>query len=67
MTEKPPAATPATQHVDDIVAEKGQGTVLWNDETLQQEKRLVRKLDLTLMLVVWVLYLFNYLDRNNIA
>lgn len=31
------------------------------------EKSLVRKLDLTLMPVVWLLYLFNYLDRNNIA
>lgn len=31
------------------------------------EKRLVRKLDLTLVPMVWLLYLFNYLDRNNIA
>lgn len=31
------------------------------------EKRLVRKLDMTLLPVVWVLYMFNYLDRNNIA
>lgn len=31
------------------------------------EKRLVRKLDMTLVPVVWLLYLFNYLDRNNIA
>ncbi|KAH9210361.1 major facilitator superfamily domain-containing protein [Leptodontidium sp. 2 PMI_412] len=31
------------------------------------EKRLVRKLDLTLMPMVWILYMFNYLDRNNIA
>lgn len=34
---------------------------------LHREKKLVRRLDLTLMLMVWVLYLFNYLDRNNIA
>ncbi|KAL2784945.1 major facilitator superfamily domain-containing protein [Aspergillus keveii] len=66
MTEKPPAA-PESQHVDDIVAEKDQGTIPWDDETLWQEKRLVRKLDMTLMPMVWVLYLFNYLDRNNIA
>lgn len=32
-----------------------------------RERRLVRKLDLTLMPTIWVLYLFNYLDRNNIA
>jgi hypothetical protein len=66
MTEKPPAAR-ESQHVDDIVAEKDQGTIPWDDETLRQEKRLVRKLDMTLMPMVWVLYLFNYLDRNNIA
>ncbi|KAF2466297.1 uncharacterized protein BDR25DRAFT_377389 [Lindgomyces ingoldianus] len=31
------------------------------------ERSFVRKLALTLMPMVWVLYLFNYLDRNNIA
>lgn len=31
------------------------------------EKRLVRKLDMTLLPMVWLLYMFNYLDRNNIA
>jgi hypothetical protein len=31
------------------------------------EGRIVRKLDLTLMPMVWILYMFNYLDRNNIA
>ncbi|KAJ0321319.1 hypothetical protein Brms1b_002676 [Colletotrichum noveboracense] len=31
------------------------------------EKSLTRKLDFTLVPVVWILYLFNYLDRNNIA
>jgi len=43
------------------------------DDTIDQErwnaveKSLVRKLDMTLMPTVWLLYLFNYLDRNNIA
>ena len=36
-------------------------------EWKRSEKRLVRKLDLTLMPMVWILYMFNYLDRNNIA
>jgi hypothetical protein len=36
-------------------------------EYKQKERKLVRKLDMTLMPTVWVLYLFNYLDRNNIA
>ena len=31
------------------------------------EKRVVRKLDMTLVPMIWLLYLFNYLDRNNIA
>lgn len=31
------------------------------------ERSLVRKLDMTLMPIVFILYLFNYLDRNNIA
>ncbi|KAF0327794.1 allantoate permease [Colletotrichum asianum] len=38
-----------------------------DDAWLAVEKRLRRKLDLTLMPIIWVLYLFNYLDRNNIA
>ncbi|KAK7716234.1 hypothetical protein SLS64_003386 [Diaporthe eres] len=61
----------STAHVEmGTVSEKvdpeGEGTInqeRWN----AVEKSLVRKLDLTLMPVVWVLYLFNYLDRNNIA
>ncbi|KAL0944340.1 major facilitator superfamily transporter [Colletotrichum truncatum] len=31
------------------------------------EKRLVRKLDMSLLPIVWTLYMFNYLDRNNLA
>lgn len=33
----------------------------------EAEKGLVRKLDTTLLPMTWVLYMFNYLDRNNIA
>jgi hypothetical protein len=36
-------------------------------EWKKSEKSLVRKLDMTLMPMVWILYMFNYLDRNNIA
>ena len=36
-------------------------------EQALQERRIVRKLDMTLMPMIWLLYLFNYLDRNNIA
>ncbi|KAH8894628.1 MFS general substrate transporter [Thozetella sp. PMI_491] len=35
--------------------------------SLARERKLVRKLDATLMPMVWLLYLVNYLDRNNIA
>ena len=38
-----------------------------DDEWRAKEKKLVRRLDMTLMPMVWILYLFNYLDRNNIA
>jgi len=38
-----------------------------DDAYLAHEKSLVRKLDLTLMPIVFILYLLNYLDRNNIA
>ena len=47
---------------------KGLGSYPPIDESwLRREKKLVRRLDFTLMPMVWVLYLFNYLDRNNIA
>ena len=31
------------------------------------ERKILRKLDFTLMPTIWLLYFFNYLDRNNIA
>ncbi|KAM0334494.1 hypothetical protein ACHAQA_001523 [Verticillium albo-atrum] len=33
----------------------------------EKEKKLVKRLDMTLMPMLWVLYLFNYLDRASIA
>ena len=39
----------------------------YDEHTRAVEKRLVRKLDMSLMPVVWILYFFNYMDRNNIA
>ncbi|KAF7555169.1 hypothetical protein G7Z17_g2339 [Cylindrodendrum hubeiense] len=46
---------------------KGSESDLTDEEWRATEKSLVRKLDCTLLPMVWVLYLFNYLDRNNIA
>jgi hypothetical protein len=49
------------------VSHKAASEVMTDPEWRNTEKRLVRKLDMTLMPMVWVLYLFNYLDRNNIS
>lgn len=54
----------ANQQID---AEKIEQTDVVSLEWKKTEKSLVRKLDMTLIPVVWVLYMFNYLDRNNIA
>ncbi|QYS99412.1 MFS domain-containing protein [Trichoderma simmonsii] len=73
------AATPVKENASghehletmpDISTEKGglaQEELLETPEWRAREKRLVRKLDMTLLPVVWILYLFNYLDRNNIS
>lgn len=65
-----------TQHADGL-SMKEKNEILHSDhiehnQTVDhdwsaKEKKLVRKLDMTLMPMVWILYLFNYLDRNNIA
>ena len=31
------------------------------------KKKIVRRLDMTMLPQLWVLYMFNYLNRNNIA
>ncbi|OAA66556.1 MFS transporter [Niveomyces insectorum RCEF 264] len=37
------------------------------EEFLDAEKRLKRKLDIRLLFCVWLIFVMNYLDRNNIA
>ncbi|KAM5356738.1 hypothetical protein ACJ41O_003384 [Fusarium nematophilum] len=37
------------------------------DEFLEAEKSLKRKLDMRLLACVWLIFVLNYLDRNNIA
>ncbi|KAL6907345.1 major facilitator superfamily domain-containing protein [Trichoderma evansii] len=56
------------EHLDEKILEQHveMETVI-DENTRMMEKRIVRKLDMTLMPVVWVLYFFNYMDRNNIA
>lgn len=46
-----------TENVDPIAA--------LNDPNWQDlEKKVVRRLDMTLLPMLWILYLFNYLDRT---
>lgn len=48
-------------HADQIIEDLGIPN--WRE----LEKKVVRRLDMTLMPCLWVLYLFNYLDRASIA
>lgn len=63
----------SSDHVDESSQKEGNAVVgqdnlgMTPEEYDAAEKSLVRKLDLTLVPMVWLLYLFNYLDRNNIA
>lgn len=68
----------AVQAVDDTeAAENKQGELLPSPEEQidalgipnwrELEKKVVKRLDMTLMPCLWVLYLFNYLDRASIA
>lgn len=54
---------------DDVSDMKTQleGGAVQDEHYLAVEKSLTRKLDMTLLPMLWILYLFNYLDRNNIA
>ncbi|KAJ0156131.1 putative transporter [Colletotrichum tanaceti] len=61
VTEKSSAEPPSPRlNTPDEVA-------MAHPEWQAAEKRLVKKLDMTLMPVIWTLYMFNYLDRNNLA
>lgn len=42
------------------------GDVIDDGDFQRLSRSVVRKLDLTLLPIVWVLYLFNYIDRNSI-
>lgn len=66
----------SSDHIDDALPSVDKETLtetksdelgMTDEEYNAAEKSLVRKLDFTLVPMVWLLYLFNYLDRNNIA
>jgi hypothetical protein len=40
------------------------GDLTWTPE---EEKKLVRKVDLLLMPTIWLMYLLSYMDRTNIG
>lgn len=52
------------QHVPSVTAPM---EALGIDNWQELEKKVVRRLDMTLMPMLWVLYLFNYLDRASIS
>ncbi|KAK7183277.1 hypothetical protein DPSP01_011782 [Paraphaeosphaeria sporulosa] len=55
--------------VDNIAALEVKKDVDWSGfiEGTEEEKKLVRKIDLFLMPTIWVLYCFSYMDRTNIG
>lgn len=66
----PGDAMPTTAEKVSTVEElesKGTPVQVQDEAWLAAEKSLVRKLDFTLVPMIWILYMFNYLDRNNIA
>lgn len=66
--EKDMTLDPTGDHGENIeYATKQVAEVVEDEEFLRRQKSLVRKLDMTLMPMIFILYLFNYLDRNNIA
>jgi hypothetical protein len=72
MTEQKQDLSLSSEHVDEIMPAKAEEAVsnglgMTDEQYDTTEKRLVRKLDFTLLPMVWLLYFFNYLDRNNIA
>jgi hypothetical protein len=72
--EKHDALGSTHDHVDgsltgkeDAPSQTSLANAMSEEEFAAHETSLVRKLDFTLVPMVWLLYLFNYLDRNNIA
>ncbi|GFN21282.1 MFS transporter [Aspergillus tubingensis] len=65
MADDPKAPT---EHIDfQDVDRLAAARQLTEDEFLRVEKSLKRKLDLRLLMCVWLIFVMNYLDRNNIS
>lgn len=53
-----------TEHVEQDVAKAAAAEYVADTP---EEKRLVRKIDRRLLPMLWVMYIFNYLDRTNVG
>lgn len=51
---------------DDVVAKKGNAETEWDEYVpgTDAEKKLVRKIDLFLLPMMWIMYLLSYMDRT---
>lgn len=66
--EKRSVSVDNTEVVDDKSAQHLESlAALQHPDREALEKKVVRRLDMTLLPCLWILYLFNYLDRTNIA
>ncbi|GLI80729.1 hypothetical protein PoHVEF18_009086 [Penicillium ochrochloron] len=52
---------------NDISSKEIEHASIHESFSLEEEKALVRKIDLTLLPTIWVMYLLSYLDRTNIG
>lgn len=57
----------AADDFDSIAEEMPVNADFLGESYMAKEREIVRKLDMTLMPIIFLLYMFNYLDRNNIA
>lgn len=55
------------QEKTEVCADINHVAQLGIDNTKELEKKIVRKLDIWMLPQLWILYMFNYLNRTNIA
>jgi hypothetical protein len=59
---------PSFQKTDgDFCADINNVAALGFDNVAELEKKIIRRLDMFMMPQLWILYMFNYLNRTNIA
>ena len=69
MTEQSHEYKRWAETIDDVAHTDGKNDVsaIGFIEGTDEEKKLVRKVDLFLMPSIWILYCFSYMDRTNIG